>query len=100
MAVGAKLIFHPDVAIELKASYVWYQNQAMGLGDDLVAELEAAYRAILELPDTWPPFKHGCRRFLLSKFPYSVIYRNSSNGIFVVAIMHNTRRPNYWKNRK
>jgi plasmid stabilization system protein ParE len=95
----AKIIFHPAVAIEIKASYEWYQNQSEGLGDDFLSELESAYQAIIELPDTWPRFNMNYRRFLLSKFPFSVVYRENENTIFVVAVMHNSRKPNYWKNR-
>ena len=46
------LKFHPDVAVEIKASFDWYQKQADGLGDDFLNELESAYQAISELPDT------------------------------------------------
>ncbi|MEE9395612.1 MAG: hypothetical protein V3V31_01235, partial [Methylococcales bacterium] len=38
------------------------------------------------------------RRFLLSKFLFSVVYRENERSIFVVAVMHNSRKPNYWKN--
>lgn len=93
------LTFHPDVAIEVKTSYEWYQNQAGGLGDDFLHELESAYQTIVELPDTWPKFNKHYRRFLLGKFPFSVIYRENNNSIFVVAVMHNSRKPGYWKNR-
>lgn len=93
------LIFHSDVAIEVKAAYEWYQNQAEGLGDDFLSELESAYQAIIEFPDTWPKFHQGFRRFLLSKFPFSVIYRSDGSLIFVVAIMHNSRKPKYWETR-
>lgn len=94
-----KIIFHPDVAIEVKASYEWYQNRAEGLGDDFLSELESAYQTIAELPDTWPKFNINYRRFLLSKFPFSIIYRENDISIFVVAVMHNSRKPGYWKNR-
>ena len=94
------LAFHPDVAIEVKASYEWYQNQVHGLGDDFLRELESAYQTIVELPDTWPKFNKDYRRFLLGKFPFSVIYRKDNNGsIFVAAVMHNSRKPGYWKKR-
>ena len=94
-----RLIFHPEVKEEVKASYDWYQEQAEGLGDDFLNELEASYDAICELPTTWPKFKKGFRRFLLSKFPFSVIYQVSENTVYVVAIMHNSRKPGYWRNR-
>ena len=95
----AEIIFHPDTAHEIKESYQWYQTQAEGLGDDFITELESAYEAIAELPGTWPKFTKCCRRFLLSKFPFSVIYQLSNESIFIVAIMHNSRKPEYWKNR-
>ena len=93
------LIFHPDIEHEVKASYEWYQNQAVGLGDDYLNELETAYQAIVELPDTWPKFQNNLRRFLLSKFPFSVIYQFNQETVFVVAVMHNSRKPGYWRER-
>jgi len=48
----SRLIFHPEVAHEIKASYEWYEEQAQGLGEDFLEELEEAYTAILELPGT------------------------------------------------
>ena len=57
------IIFHPDIENEVKASYEWYQDQAVGLGDDFLTELETAYQAITELPDMWPKFQCGFRRF-------------------------------------
>lgn len=94
-----RIIFHPDVVIEVRASYEWYQQQAEGLGDDFLDELESAYDAIGTFPDTWPRFGKFNRRFLLGRFPFSVIYRENEEDIFVVAVMHNSRRPGYWKGR-
>jgi len=90
-----KLIFHPEISSEIKA----YQEQAAGLGDDFIAELEAAYEVITELPETWPKLQKGFRRFLLTRFPYSVIYKHTSERIFIVAVMHNSRKPGYWLSR-
>ena len=94
-----KILFHPDIASEVKSSYDWYQEQADGLGDDFITELESAYEAVAELPQTWPRFQRGFRRFLLTKFPFSVIYKETDSHIFVVAVMHNSRRTGYWIKR-
>lgn len=91
-----ELLFHPDVAVEVKASYDWYQEKATGLGDDFIAEPESAYTAITELPGTWPKFHKGFRRFLLTRFPFSVIYKVTDSHIVIVAVMHNSRKPGYW----
>ena len=93
------IIFHLDIEHEVKASFDWYQNQAIGLGDDFLTELEIAYQAIEELPDTWPKFQNNFRRFLLSKFPFSVIYQADQQVIYILAVMHNSRKPGYWNKR-
>jgi len=93
-------LFHPDVASEVKASYQWYQTQAEGLGDDFLHELELACQTIVEFPATWPRLRKSYRRFLLSRFPFSVVYRVENSTIFVVAVMHNSRRPGYWQTRE
>ena len=93
------ITFHPDIEREVKASYLWYQDQAVGLGGDFLAELEAAFETIVEMPETWPKFQLGFRRFVLSKFPFSVIYCFKAETVFVVAIMHNSRKPGYWNDR-
>ena len=93
------LRFHPDITLDVTASFHWYEEQASGLGDDFLDEIESAYQAIVELPRTWPLFQYGFRRFLFSTFPYSVIYREYDDSIYVVAIMHNSRKPGYWLDR-
>ena len=94
-----KLLFHPDVYFEIKNSYDWYQTQADGLGKDFVNELESAYQGIIDFPHTWPLFQNNFRRFLLSKFPFSIIYKENMNIIYIVAVMHNSRKPGYWIKR-
>lgn len=93
------LIFHPEVKEDIKSSYQWYQEQAEGLGEDFILEFEASYQVISEFPETWSSFQNGFKRYLLSRFPYSVIYRKSGSKIYVVAVMHNRRKPGYWHER-
>jgi plasmid stabilization system protein ParE len=93
------LIFHPDISSEIQDSYNWYQKQAEGLGDDFIKELDSAYQAIIRFPKAWAVFHKGFRRYLLARFPYSVIYLANTDIIYVVAVMHNHRKPGYWLNR-
>jgi len=89
------LKFHPEVAGEIGVSYRWYQEQAEGLGDDFLNELESAYQVVAEFPETWPLLHKKFRRYLLPRFPFSVIYRVKGSVIFVLAVMHNSRKPGY-----
>ncbi len=71
----------------------------MGLGDDFLHELESAYQSIIEFSQVWLLFQKGFRRFLLAKFPFSVLYKEYNDSIYVVAVMHHTRKPGYWAKR-
>jgi len=94
-----RLKFHPDVAMDIKDSYKWYEEQSIGLGEDFLDEVESSYQAIIDFPNTWVPFSYGFRRYLLSRFPYSVVYKNDGDIIYIVTIMHNSRKPDFWLER-
>lgn len=95
-----ELLFHPDTTEEIKSSFDWYQEQVKGLGFEFVQELDDAFNSIQSLPQTWPKMGLYHRRFILSRFPYSVIYKNvDEKRIYIVAIMHNHRKPGYWNDR-
>ncbi|KKO48655.1 plasmid stabilization protein [Arsukibacterium sp. MJ3] len=94
------ILFHPATSEEVRTSFDWYQEQFDGLGRDFIQELDEAVHSIQSLPDTWPKMGKFHRRFVLSRFPYSVIYKVlNDETIFVVAIMHNHRQPGYWYDR-
>ena len=94
------LIFHPDVQIEVKYSFEWYQEQYKGLGHEFIHELEESFESIRTMPTSWPKMGQYHRRFILSRFPFSVIYKVASlDTIHVVAVMHNHRKPGYWQER-
>ena len=93
------LEFHPDIYQEVREGYRWYESKSVGLGEDFLNELESAYKIILELPDTWPIISNSFRRYLLKRFPYGVIYKTSKDRIFIVAVMHLSREPYYWRKR-
>lgn len=65
------VIFHPDVAVEVKASFNWYQEQSLGLGHEFVHEIEESIASIQSLPAAWSKMGQTHRRFVLSRFPYS-----------------------------
>lgn len=92
--------FHPDVRLEVIDSFSWYQEQSLGLGHEFIQELEESFVSIRSLPSAWAKMGQTHRRYVLSRFPYSVIYKVRQNQeIFVVAVMHNHQKPKYWKER-
>jgi toxin ParE1/3/4 len=93
------LRFHPDVSVDVKGAYEWYEECSIGLGGRFISQLEHAYEAISHFPQMWSPFEYGFHRYVLQHFPFSVIYKETLDTIFVLAVMHNSRKPGYWKDR-
>ena len=94
-----KLIFHPAAEDELIAAVDWYEPRQSGLGFDLAIEVRAAIELAQGLPEAWSEIAPGIRRVLTQRFPYGVLYSVDGNILFVLAVMHLSQRPGYWKNR-
>ena len=88
-----------DALAEAEAAAHWYAERSPTAAAAFVAEIESAETAILKLPAAWPSFDHGTRRYLLRRFPYSVVYRIEPHLVLVIAVMHEHRRPHYWAAR-
>ena len=96
----AREIEYLDEALEeAEAAARWYADRSATAAIGFSEEIDAAESAILRLPDAWPRFDHGTRRYLLRRYPFSVVYRADPNRILVVAIAHGHRRPGYWRSR-
>ncbi len=96
-----KARFHADAAAELEAAAAWYERERPGLGGDLLDEIAHGLDAIAATPAAWPgvPGQRSAHRFLLSRFPYSIVYVLDAGVLEFVAIAHVSRRPGYWRDR-
>lgn len=43
--------------------------------------------------------RSNCRQVIVSDFRYSLIYREHSDSMEIIAVAHHKRRPGYWKSR-
>ena len=91
---------HPEAIAEARVAYEWYAERNPSAANAFIAELDYAINQIPERPERWPLHLHGTRRFLLRRFPYSVIYRVTQAAIHVIAVAHGRRRPGYWRTRR
>ncbi len=77
-----------------------YEEELSGLGLDLIGEVDHALERIRREPQRYALVSEGVRSFALRRFPYSVVYSEQDDCIWVVAIAHHKRRPEYWRRRK
>jgi plasmid stabilization system protein ParE len=91
--------FHPEAEEELFAAIDFYEEREAGLGFDFSIEVFTAIKSVVAYPSAWPIREESIRRCLVNRFPYAVLYSVESRGIFILAVMHQRRKPGYWKER-
>ncbi len=92
--------FHPGAEAEFNKAIDYYEEIEPGLGLDFAIEVHSAIQRSIAFPKAWPIIDSEIRRSLVSRFPFGILYTVENEGIFVVAVMHLHRTPEYWKNRK
>lgn len=94
-----RLIIEPDAKKDIRDGFAYYKKEA---GVDIARRfrdrVRAGMRNVLEAPERWPVFdEHGGRRHLVYKFPYGIIYDLEGSLIVVIAVMHTSRGPGYYR---
>jgi len=92
--------FAPGARADILAAKEWYGRIDGALASGFQAELERAVERVVAMPNAWPAWRHGTRRCLLDRFPFSLVYRIGGGTILVVAVAHARREPNYWMGRQ
>jgi toxin ParE1/3/4 len=91
--------FHPEAIEEYREATLYYAERDPALALRFVETVEDAIRRILEAPERWRILDEDVRRCLTRVFPYGVLYTVEPEFILIVAVMHCSREPGYWKRR-
>ena len=94
-----KAEFHPAASEEIVETAVFYDNEVPGLGDRFISEVERVVELLREQQQIGQQIEKEFRRIVLARFPYSLIYRIEPKKNWVVAVAHQRRRPDYWRER-
>ena len=94
-----KVLFDQLAKLELDEAVAFYEVEIKGLGRRFKHEVKSAIRRIQEYPYTWPKEKGELRRYLLHKFPYKIVYSVERDYLYIIAVAHCHRHPEYWIDR-
>ncbi len=95
----ARIIYDPEAKREIKGAAEYYEGCREGLGKNFLSAVETAVEKLRANPFFYRKLRGRFRRCLVKKFPYGIIYSTSEDEIFIVAVMHRKRKPDYWINR-
>lgn len=95
-----KYSFHPEALQEYKNTAKYYLKISSKLAKAFINEIEKSIDQIINIPETSPIIHEDIRRFFLHRFPFGIYYSiEKNNTILIIAIMHMSRKPGYWKTR-
>ncbi|QXP83101.1 type II toxin-antitoxin system RelE/ParE family toxin [Methylococcus sp. ANG] len=94
-----KVVFSKYAVQELNDAVSYYELQYEGLGRRFREEVKKAIRRMSEYPKAWSVERKDVRKYLLHKFPYKLLYSIEEDHLFVIAIAHQHRKPDYWIER-
>ena len=93
--------FHPAFEADLIEAARYLEQQRLGLGAAFLDEVESAIDLIMHSPARWRPWVGDIRRYLLSRFRYTVRYRIRQDEGLVefLSVIHTARHPDTGLNR-
>ena len=93
--------FNPLAERELWKAAEFYEGERRGLGAEFLEEISRSLAFVVEFPKAAPVIRGSVRRLVVSRFPYSILYRLlQGGGVRVLAIAHHKRRPEFWHGRR
>ena len=94
-----RAVFHPEASKEYLHAIEYYAAINPELGERFDAEIQHMVDEVSRDPQRFFRFHPPAQRALARKFPYSVVYLNQPDRVWIVAVMHMKRRPGYWRER-
>jgi plasmid stabilization system protein ParE len=94
-----KAIFHPEAHEEMIESARFYEGKSNGFGSDFLNTVEETTRRIEQFPEAGQIDRENIRKRLVPGFPFTILYEVRTDRIFIAAVMHQQRRPGYWRKR-
>ena len=95
------IVIHRQAKAELAEAVGYYEQRKPGLGQDFLAVVERAVLQIQRNPQLGAPYKSTkFRHYVVRRFPYVVFYVDLDEAMWVIAVAHAKRRPDYWRRRR
>lgn len=92
------LRFVPDVEHDISNAYSWYEQKALGLGEEFIRMFRIVVAEIIRNPNIFQRVYGEYRRALLRRFPFALYYTRQDNLVIVTGVFHCARDPHIIQN--
>lgn len=94
-----RIEFSDEARAEFRDGESYYERQVPGLGGRFRADVRDALKRLRHWPLAAPVERGDIRRMILSRFPYKLLYSVETDCIYIIAVAHLHRAPDYWIER-
>ena len=94
-----RVVFHRLAAAELVESALFYDRKRAGLGDRFISAVDAVLELIRSHPGLGRRGPLATFSVRTRRFPFHVVYELQPDRIWIVAMAHLSRKPDYWVRR-
>jgi toxin ParE1/3/4 len=84
---------------EIAESADYYFGESPQAAASFLEEIDLATTLIGQNPKLYPIHSKDVRVKQLDHFPFSIFYRIDDSEVIIQSVAHNSRKPDYWKNR-
>lgn len=95
-----RYVFHPEALTEYAEAVQYYAERPVGVAQAFINAIEDTVYRLRESPTRYAVIDEDVRRCMVRRFPYSILYTIEQDYILILAVMHCSRKPGYWKRRK
>jgi toxin ParE1/3/4 len=96
-----KVSLHPAAEADVEEAAAYYESTgSSAVAAKFISEFKRISVLLLEFPGLGSPRSKGRRGFSMSMFPYTVVYRHTADGITMLVVKHDSRRPGYGGSRR
>ena len=104
--MSLRVEYHELVDLDLLDVWTWYEDQEDGLGDRFLGAIHATVVRASRWPNAGRPVLRDDRDEIVERkvpadgFPYAVRYRILGDRLLVMAVLHQSRHPNFGDDRQ
>jgi plasmid stabilization system protein ParE len=91
--------FHLEALEDYQEAANWYSQRGSALALRFVNSIEEGIWRASQTPERWTIIEEDIHRCLTHVFPYGILYTIESDYVLIVAVMHCSRKPGYWRHR-
>jgi plasmid stabilization system protein ParE len=93
------VILRPEASQDLATAEAWYEQKMTGLGASFLARVSDALDRVAAMSKLYAAVWQDVRPCPIRKFPYVVYYRELTDRIEVLAVLHGHQDPSIWRAR-